>query len=190
MLTKEDQRKQRKWREWVWKRREGDRRGPKEVIMAYHWEYNVYRSNSPVKYSPCRRIISEIKGQLAPRPAPRRRLAVPGKTVLQCLLRWLRRGIVHLFAKKNWGPFQAFKKAKMFRTTLQRWPLIHNNKDVISWRVGVTLLCTSVGLAAWFLIFIYIVIYFDEKPSLFSSPVQRSAEDESVILHRKHSSAW
>lgn len=139
----------------------------KGLITAYHREDNVHRSNSPVGSPPCQRMIAEIKGQLAPRPSPCRRLAAPGKTVLQCLPRWLRRGIVHLFAKKNRVPFQAFKKAKMARTALQRWPVIHNNKDVISRRVEGTLLCTSVGLAARFLIFIHILIYFHEKPSLF-----------------------
>lgn len=49
--------------------------------------------------------------------------------------------------------------------------------------------CT--GLATGFLSFIFILIYFHEKLSyLPPSPVKRSAEDQSVILHRKHSSAW
>lgn len=92
--------------------------------------------------------------------------------------------IMHLFAKENRIPFQAVKKVKIVRTTLQRWLVIHNNRDIIFQRLGGTLLCTSVGLAARFLIFIYILIYFHEKPCLFPSPVQRSAEDESVILYK------
>lgn len=46
------------------------------LITAYHWEYNVYLSNSPVRSSPCQRMIAEIKGQLATRPSPCRSLAL------------------------------------------------------------------------------------------------------------------
>lgn len=146
----------------------------------------MYCSKSPVRSAPGWRMIAEIKGQLALRPSSCCHLAVPRKTLLQCLL--CGPGIVHLFAKKHRVPFQAFKKgqygqdhavAMTSQTTKMLYP--EGLKE-----------CYSAQVWAWllgFLIFIYILIYFHEKPSLFSYSVPRSAEDESVILYRKHGSA-
>lgn len=182
-----EQRKQRRGSEWVWKRREGDRRELKGPDYGVSWRIQrvaqQLSSEIPTPSADDSRKERPARAEAVSTPAASQR---PEKTVLQCSPHWLRRGIVQLFARQSRVPFQAFKKAKIDRTMPQRWPAMPNTKAVISRRAGGTLLCTSLPLAARFWIFIYILIYFCKKPSL----VQRREEDESVMLYRKHDSAW
>lgn len=152
----------------------------KGLITAYHRGYNVYLNSSPVRSPHWRRKIVEIKGQLAPRPSHRR----TQEGMLRCRPRWLRRRLVHLLLKEKGSHFRHSTGPKLPGTPCN--PRQQTRYIQEACRNAARHKCTS---GCWGFDFLFLYLFTFMK-NFLKRRVKRSAEDESVMLYRKHSSAW